>query len=439
MKVRHTVILCLDFVERIRDMQAVTISNIKAREILDSRGMPTVETTVYLSDGSQGSASVPSGASRGSHEAHELRDGEGDRYGGKGVREAVRLVEEKIADLLRGRDAYDQSAADHIMITLDGTKNKSNLGANSILSVSLALANAAAESLKLPLYRYLGGTAARRIPVPMMNILNGGAHASNNVDIQEFMIVPHGFQTVEEGVRAGSEVYFALKDILSSRGLSTAVGDEGGFAPDLSGDEEALDLLVLAIRRAGYETAQIGLAIDAAANEWVKGEAYCLPKRGGEFSPKELIARWEDYATRYPLLSIEDGLGEDDFSSWSELTDLIGDQMLLVGDDLFVTNAKRLSEGASKGSANAILVKPNQIGTLTEVLDVIALATRYGYRHILSHRSGDTVDTTISDIAVATCAPLIKTGAPARGERVAKYNRLMKISAELGGHSRYGF
>ena len=420
-------------------MQAVKISDIRAREILDSRGMPTVETTVCLSDGSQGIASVPSGASRGSHEAHELRDSESERFGGKGVRAAVRYTEESIAEVLKGKDAYDQTEADHIMIALDGTKNKSNLGANSILSVSLALANAAAASLRLPLYRYLGGTAARRIPVPMMNILNGGAHASNNVDVQEFMIVPHGFRTVDEAIRAGSEVYFALKDILSSRGLSTAVGDEGGFAPDLSGDEEALELLVLAIRRAGYESTQIGLAIDAAANEWVSGDSYRPPKRGEEISRAELLSRWEDYATRYPLLSIEDGFGEDDFSAWSEMTDRIGDQMLLVGDDLFVTNVKRLSKGAAKGSANAILIKPNQIGTLTEVLDVIAAATRFGYRHILSHRSGETVDTTISDIAVATCAPLIKTGAPARGERVSKYNRLMKISAELGEHSRYGF
>ncbi len=420
-------------------MRVVKISEITAREILDSRGMPTIEAEVALSDGAKGIASVPSGASRGSHEAHELRDGAKERFRGKGVLGAVGHAEGEIAELLLGKDAYDQAAADKLMIELDGTPEKSRLGANAILAVSLALASASANSLGMPLYRYLGGAAARQIPVPMMNILNGGAHASNNVDIQEFMIVPHGLPTIEDGVRAGSEIYFALKDILCERGLSTAVGDEGGFAPDLSGDEEALELLVQAIRRAGYGNEQIGLAIDAAANEWTTDDGYRLPKRGDALERSTLITLWEEYAERYPILSIEDGLGEDDFEGWSWMTDRLGDSLLLVGDDLFVTNTKRLAEGASRGSANAILIKPNQIGTLTEVLDTIALAGRYGYRHILSHRSGDTLDTAISDIAVATAAPFIKTGAPARGERVAKYNRLTRIGRELGKYARYGF
>ncbi len=420
-------------------MPIVKISDVTAREILDSRGNPTVESRVTLEDGSVGVASVPSGASCGAYEASELRDREDPRYGGKGVLTAVKNVRERIRELLVGCDAYDQASADRNMIALDGSKNKSNLGANAILSVSLALARASAASVGLPLYRYIGGTAAARIPVPMMNVLNGGAHASNNVDIQEFMIVPHGFSSVEESLRAGSEIYYALRGILLERGLSVAVGDEGGFAPDLSGDEEALELLVKAIERAGYRTEQVGLAIDAAASEWADGDRYRLPKRGRELRGDELLSFWSDLVGSYPILSLEDPFGEDDFRGFSTLTEQLGDRLLLVGDDLFVTNAERLRLGIVKESATAILIKPNQIGTVSEVLETIALAGRYGYRHILSHRSGETMDDSISDLAVGTLAPLIKTGAPCRGERVAKYNRLLEISSELGGNGRFGF
>lgn len=420
-------------------MRTVKISGITAREILDSRGNPTVECSVFLDDGSMGVASVPSGASCGAYEAVELRDGDGDRYCGKGVLSATKNVRESIARLLVGTDAYDQASADRKMKELDGTENKSNLGANAILSVSLALARASSASLSIPLYRYIGGISALRVPVPMMNVLNGGAHASNNVDIQEFMIVPHGFSSFEESLRAGSEIYYALRDILLERGLSVAVGDEGGFAPDLSGDEEALSLLTKAIDRAGYGSDRVGLAIDAAASEWMISGAYLLPKSGKNLKSHELMQLWMGFSDEYPLLSIEDPFAEDDFESFARLTDALGDRMLIVGDDLFVTNAERLRMGIDRESANAILVKPNQIGTVSEVLSTVSLAERYGYRHILSHRSGETTDDSIADLAVGSSAPLIKTGAPCRGERIAKYNRLLQISSELGDSCRFGF
>ena len=421
-------------------MRTVRIENVTAREILDSRGNPTVEASVLLSDGAHGVASVPSGASTGAYEATELRDGDSKRYGGKGVLSAVGNVNGTIRECLVGMNAYDQAAVDGRMISADGTENKSTLGANAVLSVSLALARAAASSVGLPLYRYIGGAEASSIPVPMMNVLNGGAHASNNVDIQEFMIVPHGFSDFSESLRAGSEIYFALRDILLDRGLSVAVGDEGGFAPDLSGDEEALMLLTQAIERAGYRTDQVGLAIDAAASEWTSGDGiYRFPKRGSCMRAGEMLDFWSGLTDKYPILSIEDPFGEDDFESFRKITASLGDRLLIVGDDLFVTNEKRLRMGIDSESANAILVKPNQIGTVTEVLQAVALAKKFGYRHILSHRSGETTDDSIADLAVATSALLIKTGAPCRGERVAKYNRLLRISSDLGEGARFGF
>ena len=420
-------------------MQNVRISDISAREILDSRGNPTLESRVTLDDGSIGVASVPSGASCGAYEAVELRDSDDGRFRGKGVLKAKEKVSGAIKELLCGAYAFDQRAADYAMIAADGTENKSNLGANAILSVSLALAKASAASLGMPLYRYIGGSRASRIAVPMMNLLNGGVHASNNVDIQEFMIVPYGFKEISDAIRAGSEIYYALRELLRDLGLSVAVGDEGGFAPDLSGDEEALSLLVKAIAKAGYRSDQVGLAIDAAASGWVRGESYKLPKRGKELSREGLYNYWRDLSEEYPILSIEDPFGEDDFDAFRSLTDLVGDRMLIVGDDLFVTNLKRLEIGISSESANAILIKPNQIGTLSEVLETVDYAARYGYRHILSHRSGETCDDSIADIAVATAAPMIKAGAPCRGERIAKYNRLMEISNEIGKSAKFGF
>jgi enolase len=414
------------------------ISDILSYEILDSRGNPTLETVVVLSDGSRGSASVPSGASRGKHEAHEARDGDPGRYGGRGVEGARRTVEEVFREALIGRDPFDQAGADRLMCELDGTENKSKYGGNATLSVSLALARAASASLGLPLYHYLGGISPLSLPVPMMNILNGGAHASNNVDIQEFMIVPHGVGSFAEGVRAGAEIYAALRSLLSSRDLSTAVGDDGGFAPDLAGDEEAIELLIEAIRKAGYSTDRVGIALDAAASEWKTEDGYRMPKRGREFTREELADFWESLADTYPILSLEDGLGEDDFAGWWDLTCRLGDRILLVGDDLFVTNTARLNEGIRREIANAILIKPNQIGTLTETLSVIETARKRGYRHILSHRSGDTPDSTIADLAVATASGFIKTGAPCRGERIAKYNRLLAIARDLGEGVSYG-
>lgn len=412
-----------------------------AREILDSRGTPTVEATVFLSDGTVGMASVPSGASTGIFEAHEKRDGDENRYGGKGVTDAVRAVMGVISPALIGINATEQSSIDRLLVELDGTENKEKLGANAILAVSMAVSRAAANWYHIPLYRYLGGVDSYRLPVPMMNILNGGAHASNNVEIQEFMIVPVGFKRFSEGLRAGSEIYHALGKLLKSKGFSSAVGDEGGFAPDLNSDEQAIELICEAIENAGYSTDNIKLALDAAASEWYVSEGnYILTKRGKGMSSEELILYWRELYERYPMImSIEDGLDQRDVSGWRRLTSELGNKIMLVGDDLFVTNTERLKMGISSRAANAILIKPNQIGTLSETLDVIHLAKTAGYRFIISHRSGETEDTTISDIAVATNAPFIKTGAPCRSERVAKYNRLLRIESALGEGGAYGF
>ena len=414
-------------------------------EILDSRGNPTVQATVILSDGSRGCAAVPSGASTGIYEAHERRDGDPARFGGKGVLGAVRDIKARIEPALAGLRGDDQGAIDRTLCELDGTVNKSALGANAMLAVSLAAAHAAAAHHRLPLYQYLGGSQANRLPVPMMNVLNGGAHAANNVEIQEFMIVPVGARDFGEAICMGTEIYHALGRRLRKLGYATTVGDEGGFAPNLASDEEALDLLCAAIRDAGYDTGRVKLALDAAASEWVPDEqdesaplAYSRPKRGDRLTPAQLIDYWEDLSRRYPLLSLEDGLDQRDFESWSTLTNRLGKQMMLVGDDLFVTNTGRLQQGIDQGAGNSILIKPNQIGTLSETLAVMQMAQSAGYTTIMSHRSGETEDTTIADLAVATGCPLIKTGAPCRSERVAKYNRLLAIGAELGEDARYG-
>ena len=410
-----------------------------AREILDSRGIPTVEATVVLFDGTIGIASVPSGASTGSFEAHEKRDGNRTRYMGKGVLECAEKAKEVFSPLLCGKDPSRQREIDALLREADGTNDKSRFGANLILALSMAVARAAANAYHLPLYRYIGGIAASRLPVPMMNILNGGAHASNNVEIQEFMIVPVGARSFAEAIQMGSEIYHTLKKLLISNGYGTAVGDEGGFAPNLTSDEEALDLLVDAINTAGYDTGTVRLALDAAASEWhLENGIYRLPKRGNEKTKQDMIAYWKRLASLYPILSIEDGLDEEDFGGWCELTETIGQDTMLVGDDLFVTNCDRIRKGISLGAANAVLVKPNQIGTLSETLDLIHLASEQGYRHILSHRSGETEDTSIADLAIATNAAFIKAGAPCRSERVAKYNRLLRIEASLGGYARFG-
>ena len=412
-----------------------------AREILDSRGYPTVEATVVLCDGSVGVASVPSGASTGQFEALELRDGDKDRYSGKGVRDAVRNVCDVICPALTGMYASDQEEIDRTMIALDGTPNKGKLGANAMLAVSLATARAAANWYQIPLYRYLGGLGAHRLPIPMMNVLNGGAHAANNVEIQEFMILPVGAPTFAEAVRWGSEIYHTLGRLLKKDGLAVGVGDEGGYAPDLPSDEAAIAYLVKAIEEAGYTTEQVKISLDVAASEWQKGgpsDSYRLPKANKTVSRAALIDRWEAYCREYPIFSIEDGLAEEDFEGWAEMTNRLGKQVRLVGDDLFVTNTARLRQGMQQGAGNTILIKPNQIGTLSETLAVIRLAKEGGYDFILSHRSGETEDTTIADIAVGTGAPLIKSGAPCRTERTAKYNRLLRIEASLGVSS-YGF
>ena len=421
-------------------MAKVQIVRTTAREILDSRGTPTVEACVSLSDGTTGVAAVPSGASTGSFEAHELRDTGRRRYDGRGVLDAVYNVNKLISPAISGISAFEQEEIDHTMLALDGTENKTKLGANAILAVSMAAARAAAASLCQPLYRYLGGCTAKRMPIPMMNILNGGAHAANNIDIQEFMIMPIGAASFAEAMRMGSEIYRALGKLLRSHGFSTTVGDEGGYAPNLESDEEAIELICQAIRSAGYDDDTVQIALDAAASEWQTGEIgeYVLPKRGKRFSSDELIDYWKRLVGKYPIASIEDGLGEGDFRGWQALTSQIGDKVMLVGDDLFVTNVVRLKMGIDSRAANAILIKPNQIGTLTETLDVIRMAGRYGYRHILSHRSGETEDTTIADLALATNAGYIKSGAPCRGERVAKYNRLLKIEGAMAGFSLYG-
>ena len=408
------------------------ILQLDAREVLDSRGNPTVEVTCELESGASGRAIVPSGASTGSFEAAELRDG-GERYGGKGVRNAVGNVNGPIRTALFGFDASDQRGLDLALLDLDGTPNKSALGANAILGVSLAAAKASAEELDLSLFRYVGGVGAHILPVPMMNVLNGGVHADNNIDFQEFMVVPHGAPSYREALRWGVETYHALAAVLRARGLATAVGDEGGFAPNLGSNEDALKILVEAIERAGHLPGEeIAIALDPATTEIFREGSYVLSGEGRTLSSRELAHYWDDIATRYPVISIEDGMAEEDWQGWADLTELVGGRVQLVGDDLFVTNVDRLSRGIELGVANAVLVKVNQIGTLTETLETVALATRASYRSVMSHRSGETEDTTIADLAVATNCGQIKTGAPARSDRVAKYNQLLRIEDELG-------
>lgn len=419
--------------------KSTIIESIRAREILDSRANPTVETEVVLAGGASGVAAVPSGASTGQFEAIELRDGDPHRYLGKGVLKAVEHVNRDIAGAVTGLDASKQAQIDRVMLDLDGTPNKARLGANAILSVSLAAAKASAAAMGLPLYRYLGGIEARTLPVPMMNILNGGAHASNNVDIQEFLVMPVGAPTFAEGLRWCAEVFHSLKKVLAGRGLSTAVGDEGGFAPDLKDDEDALRAIVEAIEKAGYVPGeQFRIAMDPASSEWYqKDGSYLLTKKQKRLSADELIGFWEKLANEYPIVSLEDGLAEEDWDGWKKLTQRLGGKLQLVGDDLFVTNTSRLEKGIRLGVANSILVKLNQIGSLTETLEAIRTAQQARYTTVISHRSGETEDTTIADLAVAVGAGQIKTGAPSRSERVAKYNRLLKIEQELGGAARY--
>lgn len=414
------------------------IQDISAREILDSRGTPTVETDVLLSDGSFGRSSVPSGASTGIHEALELRDGDKKRYNGRGVLRAVNAVNTTIYDTLTGQDAADQRAIDATLIALDGTENKENLGANAILSVSLAVARAAAESANLPLYRYIGGSNTHILPVPMMNILNGGKHADNPIDIQEFMIMPIGAPSFTEAIRMGSEVFAALKALLKQRGLSTNVGDEGGFAPAIGSAVEALDMMMQATQTAGYHAGtDIVFALDAASSEFYDKGLYRLTGEGLALTAEQLIGYYEDLIAAYPIFSLEDGMAQDDWDGWDLLTHRLGDKIQLVGDDLFVTNTKRLAQGIDKGIANAILIKVNQIGTLTETLAAVDMAQRAGYHVIISHRSGETEDTTIADLAVATGCGQIKTGSLSRTDRLAKYNRLIRIEEELASSGTY--
>jgi enolase len=413
------------------------IKQVHARQVLDSRGNPTVEVEVALASGASGRAAVPSGASTGEFEAVELRDG-GSAWAGKGVSQAVENVNGEIASAVAGVDADDQAGLDRKMIDLDGTPNKARLGANAILGVSLAAAKAAAAEEGMTLWRYLGGEAAHVLPVPMMNLLNGGAHADNKVDFQEFMVVPVGFDSFSEGLRAGVEVYHALKKTLAGRGLATAVGDEGGFAPDLDSNEAALQALVEGISAAGYRPGEdVAIALDPATSEVFKDGAYVLEYEGRSLSSDEMAAYWAEMASRYPILSIEDGMDENDWDGWKALTDSIGDRVQLVGDDLFVTNPSRLQDGISRGVANSILVKVNQIGTLTETLEAIRIAREAGYTAVMSHRSGETEDTTIADLAVATGCGQIKTGAPSRSDRVAKYNQLLRIEEALGTDATY--
>ena len=414
------------------------IAQVRAREILDSRGNPTVEADIILKNGIRGRAAVPSGASTGEHEAVELRDGDERRYRGKGVLTAVENVEKVIGPAVKGLDPVDQVGLDRTLIELDGTPNKSKLGANAILAVSLASSRAAAEHLRLPLYRYLGGPLSRVLPVPLMNILNGGAHADNNVDVQEFMIMPIGANTFRTGLRWGAEVFHALKELLKERGLSTAVGDEGGFAPNVDSNEQALELVMEAIQRAGYEPgSQIVLALDVAASELGKDGIYTIGGNVG-LSAADLTQMYKNWCERYPIRSLEDGLGEDDWDGWKELTGWLGNQIQLVGDDIFVTNTDLLLRGIAADVANSILIKVNQIGTLTETLKAIELARTAGYTAVISHRSGETEDTFIADLAVATAVGQIKTGSLSRSERTAKYNRLLRIEEELGERAEYG-
>ena len=417
------------------------IEKVYGREIIDSRGNPTVEAEVTLADGTVGRGASPSGASTGEFEALELRDGDKSKFGGKGVSRAVANINEKIAPALVGADASDTYAVDRIMIELDGTKDKSNLGANAILAVSIAAANAAAKSLDIPLYRFFGGVNANTLPVPMMNILNGGVHAANSVDTQEFMIMPAGAPSFREGLRWSTEVFHALQKLLKEEGKTTAVGEEGGFAPDLSSDEDTIEHILQAIRNAGYEPGRdFVLAMDAASSEWKseKGKGfYHQPKSGRDFTSDELIAHWKSLIEKYPIYSIEDGLDEEDWEGWQKMTRELGDKVQLVGDDLFVTNTERLKKGIELGAGNAILIKLNQIGSVSETLDAIRMAQNAGMRAIVSHRSGETEDTTIADLAVALNAGEIKTGAPSRSERVAKYNQLLRIEEELGDSAVY--
>jgi enolase len=413
------------------------IEHVVGREVIDSRGNPTVEVEVVLESGAKGRAIVPSGASTGAHEAVELRDG-GQRFGGKGVQQAVTNVDDEIADRVEGMEALDQRAVDATLIDLDGTPNKGRLGANAILGVSLAVAKAAADELELPLYRYAGGANAHVLPVPMMNVLNGGVHADNNVDIQEFMVMPVGAASYSEGLRWGVETYHALRAVLHDRGLSTAVGDEGGFAPNLPSNEEAVKALLEAIERAGrVPGTEMALALDAASSEFYQDGSYVLAGEGRTLSSADFAAYIADLCERYPIVSVEDGMAEDDWDGWQALTDRLGHTVQLVGDDLFVTNVERLGRGIDQGIANSILIKVNQIGTLTETLDTVGLATRSAYTSVMSHRSGETEDTTIADLAVATNCGQIKTGAPARSDRVAKYNQLLRIEDDLADTAAY--
>lgn len=420
------------------------IVNVLGREVLDSRGNPTVEAEVYVCDGTQtfeGRAIVPSGASTGAFEACELRDGDKSRYLGKGVLKAVDAVNGIIAETVIGMNALDQTAIDQAMIELDGTENKGKLGANAILSVSLAVARAAAQACGLPLYRYIGGVNSKVLPVPMMNILNGGAHATNNVDIQEFMIMPVGAPSFAEGLRMCAEVFHNLKKILTGRGLAGSVGDEGGFAPDLEKDEDALAVIVQAIEKAGYKPGQeFMIALDPAVSEWFKeedGGYYLLPKAGKKMTRQQMVDMWCDFVSRYPIISIEDGMAEEDWEGWKLLTDKLGGKIQLVGDDLFVTNVKRISKGIDLGVANSVLIKLNQIGTLTEAIDAVKMANCAGYTAVVSHRSGETEDTTIADLSVALGSGQIKTGAPSRTDRVAKYNQLLRIEQELEQSAKF--
>jgi enolase len=413
------------------------IEHIAGREVLDSRGNPTVEVEVILESGASGRAMVPSGASTGAFEAVELRDGEA-RYGGKGVLDAVAHVDGEIYDALVGFDALDQRDVDRVLLELDGTDNKGHLGANAILGVSLAVARAAAEELAVPLFRYVGGVNAHVLPVPMMNVLNGGEHADNNVDLQEFMIMPVGAASFGEALRWGAETYHVLKKVLHDKGLSTAIGDEGGFAPNLGSNEEAVQLLIAAIEKAGFTPGDdIAIALDAASTEFFRDGRYVLAGEDRTLDPGEMVGYLADLVGRYPIVSIEDGMAEEDWDGWGQLTSTLGDRCQLVGDDLFVTNVERLGRGIEAGVANSILVKVNQIGSLTETLESVALATRSGYTSVMSHRSGETEDTTIADLAVATNCGQIKTGAPARSDRVAKYNQLLRIESDLGESAAY--
>ena len=421
-------------------MLHLEIEKVVGREIIDSRGNPTVEAEVYLADGTVGRGAAPSGASTGEFEALELRDGNKDRFGGKGVSKAVGNINTTINEALKGIDASDIYAVDGAMLAADGTKDNSNLGANAILAVSIAAVRAAATALQIPLYRLLGGVNGNRLPVPMMNILNGGAHAANTVDVQEFMIMPAGAPSFKEGLRWCTEVFHALAALLKERGLATSVGDEGGFAPDLGSDEEAIECILEAVEKAGYKPGEdFVLAMDAASSEWksaTKGE-YLLPKSGRKFTSAELIEHWKQLCEKYPIYSIEDGLDEEDWEGWQQLTKELGDTVQLVGDDLFVTNTERLSKGIKRGCGNSILIKLNQIGSVSETLEAIKMAHNAGYTAVTSHRSGETEDTTIADLAVALNTCQIKTGAPSRSERVAKYNQLLRIEEQLGNAAVY--